>query len=359
MIRRRGHLVFHASQERGTPMPRRGWARPARHRSAALLAAHNLLARAAAGRYTARVLPAFLTTILFSISAVCAQRTSRVLGGVNANLWRVVLATVFLALWAHTMGQGLSGRAFPIFFWSGVVGFGVGDVALYQTLPRLGSRLSIVFAHCGGAVMAAVTEWLWLGTTMTTTQIFGASLTLIGVALAMVPGKHLDIPRRAFWIGVACGVLAGAGQGLGAVLSRQAYRVADSAGEQVDGLTAAYQRILAGLVVGFVVWLVVRMKSVQPNVADTAAHGRIWPWVLVNALSGPAIGVGCYQWALSRHGTGVVLPIVALTPLVIIPFSRYVEGERPRKRSLFGGILAGVGVFILAGGLKFLRVASG
>lgn len=301
------------------------------------------------------MLPAFLTTVLFSISAVCAQRTTRVLGGVNANLWRIALATAILGLWAHTLGQGLSGQAFAVFLWSGVVGFGLGDVALYQALPRLGSRLSIVFAHCGGAVIAAATEWLWLGTAMTTTQILGATLTLAGVALAMVPGKHLEIPRRVFWIGVIFGTLAGIGQGVGAVLSRQAYRVAELAGEHVDGMTAAYQRIIAGLAVAVVVWIVVRLRGNIPAPQSGTKRPRIWPWVLTNALAGPAIGVACYQWALSRHGTGIVLPIVALTPLVIIPFSRYVEGERPRKRSLAGGALAALGVFILAGGARLIR----
>ena len=67
----------------------------------------------------------------------------------------------------------------------------------------------------------------------------------------------------------------------------------------------------------------------------------------MNALAGPAIGVGCYQWALMREKSGVVLSIVALTPLVIIPFSRFVEGERPQKRSLAGGIVAVIGVVVL------------
>jgi drug/metabolite transporter (DMT)-like permease len=302
------------------------------------------------------VLPAFLTTILFSISAVCAQRTTRVLGGVDANLFRVIFATAFLGLWAHTLGQGLSGQALTVFFWSGVLGFGVGDVALYQTLPRLGSRLSIVFAHCGGAVIAAFAEWLWLGTAMTPAQIVGASITLVGVALAMVPGRHLEIAPRVFWVGTVFGILAGAGQGLGAVLSRQAYRVAERAGEHVDGLTAAYQRILAGLIIAFIVWLVVRAKrGPKTDSPPSESRSRIWPWVITNALAGPAVGVGCYQWALSQHGTGIVLPIVALTPLVIIPFSRFVEGERPRKRSLVGGVIAVIGVFILAGGTALVR----
>jgi drug/metabolite transporter (DMT)-like permease len=261
-----------------------------------------------------------------------------------------------LALWAHTFGQGLRGAALPVFLLSGAAGFGVGDVALYQALPRLGSRLSILFAHCGGAVFAAVVEWAWLGTTMTGTQILAALLILGGVALALAPGGHLNISRRTFWIGVVFGSFSAMGQGMGAVLSRRAYGVAESVGEQVDGLTAAYQRILAGLVIAFVVWLIVRWRrGATVPAANATERKRIWPWVAVNALSGPALGVGCYQWALSLRGTGVVLPIVSLTALVIVPFSMWIEGERPRRRSLVGGAIAVAGAFVLAGGLEALK----
>jgi drug/metabolite transporter (DMT)-like permease len=69
---------------------------------------------------------------------------------------------------------------------------------------------------------------------------------------------------------------------------------------------------------------------------------------LLNGLSGPALGVSCYQWALKTAPTGIVLPIVAITPIVIIPFSRYIEGERPTWRSLAGGLVAVVGAVLLA-----------
>jgi drug/metabolite transporter (DMT)-like permease len=304
--------------------------------------------------------PAFLTTIFFSISAVCAQRTSKVLGGVEANFWRVLLATTLLAIWAHTLGQGLIGKALPMFLLSGLLGFGLGDIALYQSLPRLGSRLSILLVHCLAAPFAATTEWLWLGTRMSVMEILGAVLILAGVALALAPGKHLEIPRRTFWVGVIYGVIAALGQGMGAVFSGYASRVDRDAGTPVDGLTAAYQRILAGLAVAIVFWLIVKwMNGKSAAVAESTSTSKsffppasIRPWIIANALSGPAIGVGCYQWALMQEKSGVVLPIVALTPLVIIPFSRYVEGERPTMRSLVGGLVAVAGVVLLRMAIK-------
>src|SRR5687768_5834398 len=101
------------------------------------------------------MLAAFLSTILFSISAICGNRTSRLLGGTDANFWRLIFATTLLALYAHSFGPGVAGTAFPIFFLSGCVGFGIGDVALFQALPRLGSRLSLMLVVCLSAPLAA------------------------------------------------------------------------------------------------------------------------------------------------------------------------------------------------------------
>src|SRR5207302_3538899 len=92
--------------------------------------------------YCARVVAAFLTTILFSISVICGHRSAKLIGGAKANFWRLTCATLLLGVWSYCFGIGLQGDAFPIFFFSGILGIGFGDVALFEALPRLGSRLS-------------------------------------------------------------------------------------------------------------------------------------------------------------------------------------------------------------------------
>lgn len=306
--------------------------------------------------------PAFLSTVLFSASAVSANRLAKMLGGVEANFLRITLATLFLAAWAHCFGNGLEGAAFPIFLLSGCVGFGLGDAALYQALPRLGSRLSVLLVHCFAAPFAAITEWLWLGTTLTAAQICWSLVILGGVSLALAPSTHLNVSSRALTIGTICGILAAFGQGLGAVLSRKAYLVAKTAGENIDGLSAAYQRILAGWAVALVFLILVKQLAKSNATGDAVGEPpgaleiwknwrQAWPWILVNALSGPTLGVGCYQWALLTTPTGIVLPIVAIAPLVVIPFARVMEGERASSRSLLGGGIAVAG----AVGLTFTK----
>ncbi len=90
------------------------------------------------------MLAALLTTLLFSISAICGHRTATQIGGVEANFWRACLATLFLAIWANTFGRGFEGAAFPIFVLSGLAGIGLGDSGYFQALPRLGSRRTVL-----------------------------------------------------------------------------------------------------------------------------------------------------------------------------------------------------------------------
>ena len=77
--------------------------------------------------------------------------------------------------------------------------------------------------------------------------------------------------------------------------------------------------------------------------------------MVVNGLLGPCIGVAYYQAALQQLPTGVVLPIVALTPLVVIPLAMWLEKERPRLRSILAGCIAVSGAVWLAGGSTWVR----
>lgn len=302
------------------------------------------------------MLAAFITTLLFSLSGVTASRSTRLLPSLEANFWRLSLATVFLGLYAHTFGSGLGGPAFGWFVVSGLIGFGIGDIALYLAYPRLGARLVILIVHCVAAPLAAVVEWTWLGTPMTGREMLASCLILGGVATALFPDRRTDAGPRPGWArGVGFALVAAAGQGLGAVLSRHAFEISREASHPVDGISAAYQRILAGVALSALTFWWSRKRAVLPGVVGEAPPGELArrrraavPWILANAVAGPALGVSCFQWALAERGTGVVLPIVALTPLVIIPFAMKFEGERPSGRSLVGGLVAVSGAVLHA-----------
>lgn len=346
------------------------------------------------------MLPAFLTTVLFSVSAVCGTRTAKLLGGTEANFWRLAFAALLLGAYAHGVRDGLAGAGLTVFLMSGVIGFGIGDMALFQALPRIGSRLSVMLTLCLSAPIGALMEWMWLGTGLSLAEIVSGIVILTGVAIALAPRREPSAnalkastkdpgeseapvgsctpigiaapnssspPVRSkpaqpqFLAGLLFGLLASLCQASGAVFSRKAYALAREAGESMDGITAAYQRILGGLAFGGLFLVLIKRQSVWSALTIRTPRGRTvaaaerrarwqaaWPWVLANGLAGPALGVSCYQWALQNTPTGVVLPIVAITPLVIIPFSYALEGERPTIRSLAGGAVAVAGAVALA-----------
>jgi drug/metabolite transporter (DMT)-like permease len=286
------------------------------------------------------MLGALITTLCFAVTPVFANRAAHRLGSTTANLWRLLIATVLLGLWAHLFGRGFGGTAVWWFFGGGLAGFGIGGLAMFQSLPRLGSSLSTLIVQCGSAVIAAGLEWTWLGTRLSALQAAAIAMTLSGVMLGLLPQSLPKVSPPEWVAGLGWAVLSAAGQGAGAVLSRKAFAVARAAGERVDAGTASYQRALAGLLVAAAAWLVVRwLDRDRPR-----APGRAWPWVLANTVSGPILGVVFFQWALSSTPAGIVQAVVATAPLLTIPFAGRLEGAWPRLLYYAGAALAVAGI---------------
>ena len=189
------------------------------------------------------------------------------------------------------------------------------------------------------------------------TQILWGLLTVLGVGIALMPSEHLHRSRRELVVGslfAGLASLCGAG---GGVVSRRAYEVAQVAGQHLDGGNAAFQRVLGGLLLAGPCLLFVKRRAFKvqahaPRELVVEASRRkwrgVWPWVLVNGFAGQTLGVSCMQWALATTPAGIVFAILAITPIVIIPFAIVLEHERPTLHSLVGGAIAVGGVIALA-----------
>ncbi len=301
------------------------------------------------------MLAAFLAATFFALNATCASQSVRASGSARANLGRLIVAAAVLGLFAHTLGQGFTSASVVWFFLSGLIGMGLGDLGVYGALPFLGSRLTVLMTQCLAAPIAALGEWLWLDTRLTGAQLLWGLVVLAGVIVALLPSRAHP-PQVAFKpIGFLFGLLAAAGQGLGALISRKGGLVADAAGElshnATFGLNAAYHRILAGLVFTALWFLALRFlrklpPRPEPDATPPARRRARW-WILANGLAGPVLGVGCYQWALATTPSGIVLPIAATAPLLSIPIAFWLEGDRPTRRSLIGGVIAVAGCIAL------------
>ena len=305
------------------------------------------------------MLASLLAALFFALNATCASQSLRAFGPVRANIGRLIIATILLGLFAHTVGNGFRSASVTWFIVSGIIGMGLGDLGVYAALPLLGSRITVLMTQCIAAPLAALGEWLWLGTKLTLAQMGWGTLILAGVAIAITPSKASPPRVRVRPIGILFGVIAACGQGFGALVSRKGVNVSEAAGETVRnvtfGLTAAYQRIFAGLIFVVLWFLVLRWLNRLPNDSALASGERTrfgststsrpvirgaGGWMLANGLAGPVLGVGCYQWALATTPSGIVLPVAAIAPLLSIPIALWLEGDRPSQRSVLGGIVA-------------------
>jgi drug/metabolite transporter (DMT)-like permease len=328
------------------------------------------------------MLASFLAATFFALNATCASHSVRTVGSARANLGRLVVAALVLGTFAHTLGGGFTSASLAWFLLSGLIGMGLGDLGVYGALPLLGSRITVLMTQCLAAPIAALGEWVWLGTRLSLAQIAWGLLILTGVAVAITPSKSSPPRVRIRPVGFLFGLLAACGQGLGALVSRKGVNVAEAAGEMAHnatfGLTAAYQRILAGLVFTVCWFLMLRALGRQPfgpaspqrgqasyeaphtgQVSCDASHKgqadltagparrRALGWMLANGLAGPVFGVGCYQWALATTPSGIVLPIAATAPLLAIPIAFWLEGDRPTRRAIIGGVIAVAGCIAL------------
>ncbi len=287
------------------------------------------------------MLAALFAALFFALSAIFAHRTTRLVGVSAANFARLWLAAGMLAVWAHGFGGGLHGAGLPVFVVSGMIGFGVGDLGLFAALPLLGSRLTALMVQCLAAPLAALIEWLWLGTKLEGPELLCGGTILLGVGIAVAP-EHRPVEILAEPVadrnrGLLFGAIAALGQAGGAVVSRKAHAISHAAGFVIDGGTAAYQRAIGGLVVISAAYLFSR-RGGQGFPAPQWKVAR--PWIIANSLAGAVIGVSCYQWALATTPSAIVMPIVALTPLIVVPFAYFIEHERPSLRSLVGGAVA-------------------
>ena len=297
------------------------------------------------------MLPALLTVLLFACSGIAGERAARYWGGQLANLLRLFLATGILATGTLLLfPSSLRWETFGWLFLSGIVGFGLGDIALFLAYVRIGARITILLNLCTAPIWSSITEWAWLGTGLSSQEIAAVGVILAGVILALLsrPALAPQGQKGINWTGVLCGIGAGMGQGIGAVISRNAFELADKGGFLLNGFSAAAQRVCGGFLT--VLLVVLAFSALGKNHIRPMAFDNKRPafaWLVATTICGPVLGVSCFQWSLIQLPSGIANAVVAMTPIAMIPLVMIVDGERPRALSIAGACVAVAGVILL------------
>lgn len=302
---------------------------------------------------------ALVVAMSWTVTALFADKASHRLGSMTANVIRLVLATLFLALilW---VGVGspypvyADGKAWTWLAASALVGYVFGDWCLFNCYLSIGARFGQLFMTLAPP-MAAIAGWAILGETLSWKSGLAMAITLCGIAISILSKEegrhvHLTLPLK----GVLLGLGAGLGQGVGLVLSKVGMEhyaeiiPADAPAHMNTLLPFASTMIRA--VVGAAGFLALMALQKKTKELKAAAHDRKGlGYALIMTIFGPVIGVSLSLMAVRYTSAGIASTLMALTPVfILIPYA-FIYHQRIKARELLGVLVSmtGVALFFL------------
>lgn len=281
-----------------------------------------------------------IVAVCWTLSALFFEKAGRKVGSLSVNIIRIFLAIIFLGITLLFT----RGTFFPMdatsynWFWlglSGVVGFFIGDLLLFQSYVVIGSRTSQLVMSLA-PMLTAVIGWFFLSEILSFKSIVGIIVSVSGIIIAIAGKKlKLNIPLKGFLY-----ALGGAlGQALGLILSKKG--IGD-----YDPLAATQIRAIFGFF-SFLI-LIIYMKRMK-RVLFTLNDFQSMKAITIGTIFGPFIGVALSLFAIQHTQTGIASALMALTPIIIILPSAIMFKERVTTQQVIGAFIsmAGAAIFFI------------
>ena len=282
---------------------------------------------------------ALLTAACWTITAITFEKAGKQIGSQPLNLIRLILGFVFLTIF---MGI-FRGLPFPtdasVSAWgwlslSGIIGFVIGDLLLFQAFVLIGSRISMLMMSMAPPLTAILARIIFTET-LTTKNITGIILTMIGISLVILKKDGTNRLKFSHPVKGILLALGGAfGQALGLILSKKGMG-------SYDAFAATQIRILSGIT-GFVILFFItgQWKSVSRGLRNRKAMAQI----SIGSFFGPFLGVSLSLLALQYTAAGVAATLTSITPILIIPPAILFFKENVSLIEIFGAMVAIAGV---------------
>ena len=278
----------------------------------------------------------------WTLNAVVFESAGKSVGSLVLNYFRLILAFCLLSV-AAFLTRGL---AFPVdatahaWGWlliSGLFGFVLGDLFLFQAYVEVGSRVALLVMSASPPITALL-SFLLLGERISSFSLLGILVTMVGIGLVILsrsPKQEVALSRPIK--GLFFAGLGALGQALGLVASKM--------GMGSYNVFAATQIRIIAAVVGLT--LIVARGGKWGELAAALKQKVVLGQIALGAVLGPFVGVSLSLLAVQHTATGVVSSITSISPVLIIPFSIFVFKEKVLFREVLGAALSILGVVIL------------
>jgi drug/metabolite transporter (DMT)-like permease len=290
----------------------------------------------------------------WTVTALFADKASHRLGSMTANVLRLTMAVVFLALllWVtigHPYPVYADGQAWMWLALSALVGYVFGDWCLFNCYLSIGARFGQLLMTLAPP-MAAIAGWILLGESLSWKSLIAMVVTLTGIGISILSRGEghtvkLTLPLK----GILLGVGAGVGQGVGLVLSKIGmthYAAALPADvPSAMGTMLPFASTMIRAVVGSLGFLALMAIQKDLGRLKTAVHDPIgMRYALIMTLFGPVVGVSLSLMAVEYTNAGIASTLMALTPvLILIPYA-FIYKQKIRPREILGVTVSMIGV---------------
>ncbi|MFM2480735.1 DMT family transporter [Celerinatantimonas sp. YJH-8] len=285
---------------------------------------------------------ALISAALWALTSLISVIPSRHLGAFAYSRYRMAVVSAVLAI-ASLITGGWQTLQLHDLLWliiSGIIGIFIGDTALFACMNRIGPRRAELLFTCN-AIFTPILGILCFQETMNSWQIAGASLLLIGVALAIMFGKNQkhqwEAIRGPLALAILLGLTSALGQSFGAILAKPALHSA------TDPISASLIRMTSALVAHLILWW--RMPSLTRS--HQPMNWSIFGYVFTNGFLAMAVGMTLILYALRHGNVGLVALFSATTPIMILPMLWIYTKQIPTRSAWIASALVVLGTGLL------------
>jgi drug/metabolite transporter (DMT)-like permease len=290
-------------------------------------------------------LSAILTAIVWSGTSLAFSTAAERLGAFNLNVYRLILACIFLFLTIIIAGfdYNLSSGQIGNLAVSGLIGLVIGDQFLFTSYRYIGARLTILLMALSPA-MSAILAYFFLDEMLSFWGIVGMVVTIAGIALVVFEREEVPTSKyKISKVGIFHGLMAALGQAGGLIFAKFAFQEGD-----INGFVATFFRIFSSLVI--MLPIAFSLKSFKNPVKVFLGDHKAFYSTVTGTILGPYLGITFSLIAVAHTKVGIASTLMSTMPIIMLPMIRYIYKEHLNWRAITGAIIAVAGV-----GILFLR----
>ena len=292
-----------------------------------------------------------LTAVFWTITSLAFESAGKKVGSLAVNLIRLVIALFFIGIYSWITRGFFFPTDATAFQWkwlalSGLVGFVIGDLLLFQAFVVVGARISMLMMALAPPFTALI-SWFILREVMSPMNLLGMTITLTGIIIVILKrerveqnGQMIKKLKSSYSVqGILLAIGGALGQATGLVISKKGMG-------DYDAFSATQIRVLTGIV-GFAI-LFIFMKR-WPRVWAALKNGAAMKRITLGAFFGPFLGVSFSLLAVQHTQAGIAATLMAISPVLIIPPAIMLFGEKVNWKEILGAIITvgGVALFFL------------